>query len=233
MFVVGIVTTVFATALHLIVRAAVIDVPYLAGVLKMTASTGFLATALAAGAFRSRSGAAIFIGLVFSWFGDLFLIDSKYFLAGLISFFIGHVCYGVSFVMHKSNIRMATIALVALLLPGYLLAQWILPGVRDPGMRAPVIAYTCVISIMVALASGCVTRPGGRWIFAGAVLFYLSDIFVARAAFVSSGFINSLIGLPLYFGGQLLLAISIASVTKSKSVESIQNPGSEIRNATT
>lgn len=141
-----------------------------------------------------------------------------------------HVCYSVSFAMRKANIPVAAIAAVVLLVPGYFLSQWILPGVKDPGMKAPVIAYTCVISIMVALAAGCLAQRGGRWVLAGAVLFYLSDIFVARAAFVSPGFINSLVGLPLYFGGQLLLAISITSVAQPAPVDSIQNPQSEMQN---
>ncbi|MDZ4859826.1 MAG: lysoplasmalogenase [Candidatus Hydrogenedentes bacterium] len=210
MFTFGILSTIIATVLQLSARAA--GIALLPGILKMTASTGFLITALSAGALRSRVGIALLVGLVFSWFGDLFLIGSgaSYFLAGLVSFFIGHVCYSVAFVLHKTRLPLAGAALAVLLIPGILLSRWILPHVTDPGMRAPVIAYTCVITIMLALAVGCYPRPGGRWIVAGAFLFYLSDICVARGAFVAPGFINSLIGLPLYFGGQLLLAVSIA-----------------------
>lgn len=211
MFATGIITTVLATLLHLLVRGAGMDVPYLAGILKMTASTGFLATALAAGALRSRVGAALFAGLVCSWFGDLFLIGSgpNYFLAGLVSFFAGHLCYSVSFLLHRTRATTAAAALAGLLIPGAMLAKWILPNVTHAELKAPVIAYMCVITLMLALAAGCVWRPGGLWMFAGALLFYFSDIFVARAAFVAPGFINSAIGLPLYFGGQLLLAVSI------------------------
>lgn len=217
MFILGIVTTVLGTTLHLLVRAAHVDVPYLAGVLKMTASTGFLVAALAAGAFRSRTGVVLFLGLVFGWFGDLFLIGSgaSYFMAGLVSFFAGHLCYAASFAMRKVQWAFVALALAALIFPGYRLAQWLLPGVKDHALRAPVIAYMCVITIMLALAAGCLARPAGVSLFVGAVLFYLSDIFVARAAFVAPGFINSVIGLPLYFGGQLLLAVSIFYANKS------------------
>lgn len=234
MFYFGIVTTVLATALHLIVGGFDFDVPYLPGVLKMTASTGFLITALAAGALRSRVGVAIFIGLIFSWFGDLFLIGSgpKYFLAGLVSFFIGHVCYATAFATYRTNFRIAALAIVILFVPGYLLLQWILPGVKDPGLRGPVIAYTCVITTMLALATGCLKHPGGKLIFVGALLFYFSDIFVARSAFVASGFINSLVGLPLYFGGQAILAASIRYIDVQHTANSIQNPKSKIQNET-
>ena len=45
--------------------------------------------------------------------------------------------------------------------------------------------------------------------FAGALLFYISDIFVARQRFLKAEFVNRLIGLPLYYGGQFMLAFSI------------------------
>jgi len=213
----GIATTILSTILLLTLRSFGVD--HLPSILKMTASTGFLLTAWSAGAFNSRVGIALFVGLIFSWFGDLFLIGSgsRYFLAGLVSFFIGHVCYSIAFALYRTRIPVAAAALVFLLIPGGFLARWLLPHVEDPGMRVPVIAYMCVITIMLALAAGCMRKPGGLWIISGAFLFYLSDIFVARGAFVQSGFINSLVGLPLYFGGQLLLAISIKHMQEPQS----------------
>jgi uncharacterized membrane protein YhhN len=46
-------------------------------------------------------------------------------------------------------------------------------------------------------------------LYAGAALFYLSDLAVARQRFVAPGFENKLIGLPLYYAGQLLLASAV------------------------
>ena len=40
----------------------------------------------------------------------------------------------------------------------------------------------------------------------GAALFIVSDVAVARQTFVQAAFANRLWGLPLYYGGQLLLA---------------------------
>ncbi|OQY43225.1 MAG: hypothetical protein B6240_12915 [Desulfobacteraceae bacterium 4572_87] len=45
--------------------------------------------------------------------------------------------------------------------------------------------------------------------FCGALSFYISDLFVARDRFVKKKPINRILGLPLYFGGQFLLAFSI------------------------
>ena len=72
-----------------------------------------------------------------------------------------------------------------------------------------VVAYMAVISLMVALAAGTLGTRGGALIVAGAVLFYASDIFVARERFVKPGFDNTVLGLPLYYGGVTLLALSI------------------------
>jgi uncharacterized membrane protein YhhN len=53
-------------------------------------------------------------------------------------------------------------------------------------------------------------KPAGRMAaFVGALSFFVSDIFVARQRFLKAEFVNRLIGLPLYYGGQFLLAFSI------------------------
>lgn len=72
--------------------------------------------------------------------------------------------------------------------------------------------YIVVISVMVAAWS--VTNnsdaavQGRIMIITGALMFYFSDIFVARERFVTHEFANRLIGLPLYYTGQFLLAFS-------------------------
>jgi uncharacterized membrane protein YhhN len=55
-------------------------------------------------------------------------------------------------------------------------------------------------------------RVGAWLIFLGAVLFYASDIFVARNRFIESEFLNRLVGLPFYYIGQFLLAFSVSFV---------------------
>jgi len=47
---------------------------------------------------------------------------------------------------------------------------------------------------------------------AAAVLFMISDIFVAREAFVSRSKMNQALGLPLYFGAQLVLAAALKEI---------------------
>jgi uncharacterized membrane protein YhhN len=70
-----------------------------------------------------------------------------------------------------------------------------------------VLSYIAVITVMVW---GALSVVIGGWaparVAAGAVLFYLSDLAVARERFVAHSFTNRAVGLPLYYVGQLLLA---------------------------
>jgi uncharacterized membrane protein YhhN len=45
--------------------------------------------------------------------------------------------------------------------------------------------------------------------FTGAVAFYFSDVFVARDRFMKKEFLNRLVGLPMYYAGQFLIAFSV------------------------
>ena len=70
--------------------------------------------------------------------------------------------------------------------------------------------YTIVISLMVAAAIG--TRGHGATILivAGGLMFFLSDLSVAALRIVQSEFPTYVWGLPLYYAGQLCLALSVS-----------------------
>ncbi len=181
---------------------------------KPLASTGFLVAAIAAGALDSRHGHLVLIALVFGMLGDVLLIPaaSTAFLAGLASFLLGHVVFALAFLARGVDAPMLFGAAALLALPAALCWRWLAPHVPAK-MRVAVIAYIGVISIMVAAAAGTLRRPGGGVILLGAVMFFLSDLAVARQRFVERTVYNKLWGLPLYYGGQLVLAgsVSIAS----------------------
>ncbi len=48
-----------------------------------------------------------------------------------------------------------------------------------------------------------------------ALSFYVSDVFVARDRFLKEEFINRLVGLPMYYAGQFLLAFSVGLLRQS------------------
>lgn len=169
---------------------------------KVGASIAFVAVALLSGV-SGRLGAGLLAGLVLSVLGDALLLSERKgpFLGGVVAFLLAHVAYAGAFA-GVSSPGPATAALV-LAATGAALA-WLWPGLGT--MRIPVVAYCAVISAMLWLALG-VDRGVVR---AGALLFYASDLLVARDRFVAPGFSNRLVGLPLYYGGQVLLALAAA-----------------------
>ena len=82
-------------------------------------------------------------------------------------------------------------------------------------MKAAILCYMLVISVMVVAASGVALNAnfdffGRLLLLSGAVSFFVSDLFVVREKFVKQSFFNPLVGLPLYYLGQFALAISLA-----------------------
>ena len=181
----------------------------LAIIAKMTASSGFVLLALDVGATGTRFGQAILTGLGFSWLGDLFLAGGTemLFLAGLVAFLLGHVAYVVAFSIHGVARSTVLVSLAGTALVSGLVANWLLGYVPGP-MAVPVLAYMMVISTMVAMAFGTRAAGGSLLLPVGAVMFYLSDLSVAAGQFVKPDFPNYVWGLPLYFGGQALLALA-------------------------
>lgn len=169
---------------------------------KLGASIAFVALALSLGV-EGAFDLGILAGLVLSVLGDALLLSARRpaFLGGLVAFLLAHVAYAVAFAGVTRPSPWAALLVVAV--TGAAL-RWLWPSLGD--MRAPVVAYCAVISAMLWLALG-VDRPEVR---AGALLFYLSDLLVARDRFVHAGFANRLVGLPLYYAGQVLLALSVA-----------------------
>lgn len=173
---------------------------------KMVAATAFIAVALAVGALDTIFGRIMVLGLALSWFGDLFLTYNGRtpFVAGLASFLAGHVAYVIAFVNRGLDDEFYLL-LVAVAVAAIPVMRWLMPTVPKE-LKGPVIAYIGIISLMVATA-GATNAADADWrIPIGALAFYISDIFVARDRFASPGLINRYLGLPLYFGGQLLLA---------------------------
>jgi uncharacterized membrane protein YhhN len=145
------------------------------------------------------------------------------FLAGLISFLAGHAVYAAAFFTVGTTGTWMGMAVIVLIAAGLVIWRWLAPHLDD--MQAPVLAYIVVISMMVigaASLAGTASIPVTARIsvLAGAVLFYLSDICVARQRFVVSAPVNRLAGLPLYYAAQFLLAVSAAWIPASRIIAS-------------
>lgn len=179
-------------------------------VTKLIASTTFLLVALLGGALEIGWGRALIVGLAFGWIGDVCLLgkQKRWFMAGLAAFLFGHLAYCVAFLVHGVEVEVVALALAMLVIPALMLDRWLRPHV-PADMRAPVRLYVATISVMLALAIAAWQAGAPASVFVGALAFYGSDLSVARERFVAKQFVNRLWGLPAYYLGQLLLALSV------------------------
>jgi len=200
------------------------------GWVKAAASACFIGTALAAGATESAYGGWVLAALCLGWVGDVALVSGRraFFLAGLAAFLFSHLAYIGAFATVQPSALVAVLVAAGLVVPTALVARWLWPHLGSD-MRGPVLAYLAVISAMVAAAAGAVAGEGPTapavaaltsgeplpgWVWEAAVMsaaaaFYLSDVSVARDRFVAPGFVNRIWGLPLYYGAQVVFALSV------------------------
>jgi uncharacterized membrane protein YhhN len=156
----------------------------------------------------------VFAGLILCLIGDICLIfffNKKVFTAGLGAFLAGHVMYTIAFFSCGTSgavMWVTTVSCVALSIGVFF---WLKPNLGT--MLGPVIAYILIISAMAIGASALKSNQmldmtGKILVYAGAILFYVSDIFVARHRFVKKEFLNRVIGLPMYYTAQFMIAFS-------------------------
>jgi len=157
------------------------------------------------------------IGFILCLGGDVLLIfpQRKAFLLGLVSFLLGHVLYVVAFFNISQISSPAWIVTLIIVCVSIGVFFWLKPHLGS--MMVPVILYIVVITSMVigagsVLFDSTLSPTDTKVVFIGALLFYLSDLFVARHRFIKPEFINRMVGLPLYYSGQFLLAFSVGLV---------------------
>ncbi|GAB6145519.1 lysoplasmalogenase [Desulfocicer niacini] len=157
-------------------------------------------------------------GFILSLLGDILLVfyQMPLFRAGLVSFLLAHVFFTLALLDLGSGMPLSWLLLCGVIVvAGGCVYVWLKPHLGN--MKYLAMAYMVVISCMLASAGRVLFDSGipgrGRAIvLTGALLFYLSDLFVARNRFVEKSFINRLIGLPLYYAAQFFLAFSVGLV---------------------
>ncbi|MFO7548270.1 MAG: lysoplasmalogenase [Acidimicrobiia bacterium] len=178
---------------------------------KPVASAGFVGLALTR-SDGSTYDLLIVAGAALGMVGDVALLGAgrRSFLAGLAAFLAGHLAYLAAFAGTLAEAGplpwLAALGVASAAALGGGSWRWLRPHL--PGdLRLPVAAYVVVIctTMAVALAIGSVHPTAA----AGAVLFAVSDLAVARQAFVEESFLNRAVGLPLYYAGQVLIALSV------------------------
>lgn len=151
-------------------------------------------------------------GLVLSLGGDVALMfeSNRAFLVGLVLFLLAQVVYSVAFTLFNGFYAQDLIPAAVLLVLAAGIYAYLRPGLGK--MRGPVIFYILAICFMVNRAVstffGTAFTPTQAWLLTlGAMLFWLSDLILAVNRFRHPFEANRL-GLYLYYGGQLLIALS-------------------------
>ena len=175
---------------------------------KTVASAAFVVLGLSRWSGGDPVATWIVVGLVLCATGDLLLLGGRTFDLGLITFLLGHVAYIAAFAvaLPMASWPVLFAAPVALASMGAASWMWSHLGRR----KISVTAYVVAITVMVWGGLSVVAAGAMGWTVAvGAALFYVSDLAVARHRFVHAEFLNRGIGLPLYYAGQILIALAI------------------------
>jgi uncharacterized membrane protein YhhN len=191
--------------------------------------------------------------LFFSWWGDNFLMPAYsdtsmpiHFLAGLGSFLVAHLLYIPAFLTTERNDKPILLKRPWLALPIVLMVFGLISFLMNAAhlqfieMKIPVIVYASIIMIMVLTAInryGRVNHESFKWVTIGAIMFMVSDSFIALSRF-SDLFegkenLTRILIMALYAGGQFLIAKGcIATYDRSEGAEAKKKLNSKTATST-
>lgn len=149
---------------------------------------------------------AVLTGLILSTIGDIFLIkQDKFFVQGLISFLLGHLCYIAAF-LTSPNLPSAVFYVVYVIF--FLSVLWKHLG----KLKIPVIIYSLVLAAMSWLALSKMIENHNHQTFhafLGSVFFIVSDSLLAFNKFNKPFPLAHFLVLATYFLAQWLIALSV------------------------
>ena len=152
--------------------------------------------------------------LVFGWLGDVMLIKKQkgiYFMLGLVSFLLGHICYIAAFftILEKINIP----AILIFAPPSAALAFVIFRLIKPTKeMYIPVILYMAVLVIMSFTGFQVfLFRPGvaGLLILSGSFNFMVSDTILAYYTFRKPKVYGSVLLMSFYILAQAEIVMGL------------------------
>jgi len=123
------------------------------------------------------------VALAFSLIGDVFLISDKYFLQGLASFLIAHICFIIGFTS-LYGFNYSLLPLIPLLLIGSGYFMYLKKSLKE--FSIPVLVYILFILVMNWQAINLTLSSGNDFFYAlaiGSILFSLSDSILAYNKF--------------------------------------------------
>ena len=167
----------------------------------------------ASGANRSPLKKFVVLALVFSWVGDTVLmfqnINGMYFIIGLVVFLLAHVMYIVGFTKLKnSTTKVERLAIIVFFLAySATLVIFLWPGLGN--MKAPVMLYALVLTIMGVLGviKSTTNHP---YITFGVLFFVASDSILALNKFLIDVPFNGVLIMGTYIAAQWLIVAGVS-----------------------
>ncbi len=154
--------------------------------------------------------------LVFSWAGDVFLISSDWFIAGLVSFLVAHVFYIIAYQKTgAANGELRPLDILKFAVYGVVLMWIIYPGLGD--MLVPVLIYALVLLGMGVWAHkrrGATSSASFQLVAIGAILFALSDGLIAMNKFAFEIPFERILIMSFYMTAQYLIVQGLIKHTE-------------------
>jgi len=158
----------------------------------------------------------VMAALVFSWAGDVFLISSEWFIAGLVSFLIAHIFYIIAYQKTgAASGELKTLDVVKFVAYGVVLIWVIYPGLGD--MLVPVLIYALVLLAMGVWAHkrrGATSSSSFQLVAIGAILFALSDGLIAINKFAYEVPAERILIMSIYITAQYLIVQGLIKHTE-------------------
>jgi len=159
----------------------------------------------------------VMAAVVFSWAGDVFLISSDWFVAGLVSFLIAHVFYIIAYQKTGAATgELKPLDIIKFVLYGVILIWVIYPGLGD--LLVPVLIYALVLLGMGVWAHkrrGATPASSFKLVAAGAILFALSDGLIAVNKFAFEIPQERILIMSIYMAAQYLIVQGLIKHTET------------------
>ncbi|MDR0387866.1 MAG: lysoplasmalogenase [Treponema sp.] len=160
---------------------------------------------------------AVVLAGIFGWIGDILLIlpgNIKIFIFGLLAFLLGHFCYIYSLLHFTESVEPAILiaAVIAAIPLGFIGFRIIRP---QKTIMLPLAVYGIVLAGM-AITAFCLMlslrNMLGVVLFAGGVLFLVSDTILGYGRFRKGAHINDAAVMITYIAAQSCLLLGLARV---------------------
>ena len=184
----------------------------------------FLALTYYLGCPKEKFSVIIIVAIIFGCLGDLFLIIKNLFIFGVVSFLLGHLLYiftffgETGFKNYKKNLFVFLVVCLIYAFAEYQILLYFKPALVKAGLWGPLFVYTSIIAtlnISSAIYAYCYANLYSILTYLGSLIFFLSDIILAKQLFLENKKYYQIIITATYILGQSLISFGMANKRNS------------------